>query len=377
MNSLPIGFTRRDFMVGVAAAAGSRALNIFPVSGSPAHGSLREIAAEKGILFGSAVSNPQLRDAPYCRLLSEQCGIAVPENALKWAALRPTPASFDFTTSDALYQFAHSNGILFRGHTLVWEQALPNWFASVVNSTNAKQFMLDHIFQVMRHYAGKMHSWDVVNEAFQIEDRRPDGLKVTPWLQFIGPEYIEIAFRAAHEADPNALLVYNENWLEPDDSVAERKRSAVLAMLTALKKRNVPIHALGTQSHIYAETNTTGHNHKRFLEQVADLGLAIMVTEMDIRDKYDGKDVEGRDRLIAKQYYDYLSFMLQFRAVTSVLTWGLSNRYTWLSGSNSRTNGVPVRPLPYDEHLHPTPSLNAIRRTFEEAAPRYSHHQGA
>ncbi len=184
--------------------------------------------------------------------------IAVPENALKWAALRPTPATFDFSASDALFQFAHFNKMLFRGHTLVWEQALPSWFQSTVNSVNAKQIILDHISQVVRHYAGKMHSWDVVNEAFRIEDGRPDGLKLTPWLQFIGPEYIEMAFHAAHDADPDAVLVYNENWLEPDDATAEKKRQSVLTMLTNFRKRNVPIHALGTQSHIYAETNTTG-----------------------------------------------------------------------------------------------------------------------
>ena len=258
MNNPEAGSTRRNFLVGAATTLGAGAMGIFPASAADAPESLREYAAQKGILFGSAISNPQLHDAPYCGLLSKQCGIAVPENALKWAALRPTPATFDFSAGDALLQFAHFNKMLFRGHTLVWEQALPKWFQSTVNSVNAKQIILDHISQVVRHYAGKMHSWDVVNEAFRIEDGRPDGLKLTPWLQFIGPEYIEMAFHAAHDADPDAVLVYNENWLEPDDATAEKKRQSVLAMLTNFRKRNVPIHALGTQSHIYAETNTTG-----------------------------------------------------------------------------------------------------------------------
>ena len=96
-----------------------------------------------------------------------------------------------------------------------------------------------------------MHSWDVVNEGIQVEDGRADGLKVTPWLIYIGPEYIDLAFHAAHQADPKAMLVYNENWLEAENPAAEQKRQAVLSLLTRLVKRGVPIHGLGIQSHFY------------------------------------------------------------------------------------------------------------------------------
>src|SRR5262249_23636827 len=145
--------------------------------------SLRDLAASKGVLFGSCITNEQIADPAFARLFASQCAIAVPENALKWAALRPTPELFDFKAADALYHFCSSHGLLFRGHALVWEQALPRWFGSTITPDNALTFMTNHIAKVTGHYAGKMHSWDVVNEAFQIEDRRPDGLKVTPWLQ--------------------------------------------------------------------------------------------------------------------------------------------------------------------------------------------------
>ena len=125
MNSPEAGSTRRNFLVGAATMLGAGAMGIFAASAADASESLREYAAQKGILFGSAISNLQLHDAPYSSLLSRQCAIAVPENALKWAAVRPTPASFDFSASDALFQFADFNNMLFRGHTLVWEQALP------------------------------------------------------------------------------------------------------------------------------------------------------------------------------------------------------------------------------------------------------------
>jgi endo-1,4-beta-xylanase len=260
--------------------------------------------------------------------------------------------------------------MLFRGHTLVWEAALPSWFASAVNARNAKSLLTEHISTVVTHYAGKMHSWDVVNEAFQIEDGRPDGLKTTPWLRFIGPDYIEAAFHAAHEADPAAALYYNENWLEPETDACERKRRAVLTFLKGMKKKGVPIHGLGIQSHLFAEANVTGPNFRRFLDEVADLGLAIAVSELDVRDKNLPGNPETRDRLVAEQYYKYLSFVLKCKAVKTVLTWGLSDRYTWIARSQGRADGLPVRPLPYDANLEPLEARWAVQRAMEQAPAR-------
>jgi endo-1,4-beta-xylanase len=260
--------------------------------------------------------------------------------------------------------------MLFRGHTLVWEQSLPYWFDDSVASGNAERVMTDHITSVVGHYAGKVSSWDVVNEAVQLEDGRPDGLKASPWLKLLGPGYIETAFRAAHEADPKAQLVYNENWIEPDDSGSEKRRQTVLTLLTDLKKKNVPIHALGIQSHIFAEANATGSKFRRFLQEVEGLGLSIIVTEMDVRDKHLPADVATRDRMVAEQYQKYLSFLLQFESVRTVLTWGLSDRYTWLAYNNKRSDGLALRPLPYDAELKPTLAWEAIAGAIDSSSPR-------
>ena len=360
--------TRRDFLGVGAAMATLGALNLF--AGSQALGSLREYAREKGIVFGSALSLDGMKDAAYARLIASQCGIVVPEAELKWAALRPSPQDFDFTRGDALCRFAAENHLLFRGHTLVWENALPGWFNARVTTQNAEKLMTDHISTVVRHYAGKVCSWDVVNEAVLIQDGREDGLKMTPWLRFIGDEYIETAFRAAHEADPKATLVYNENWIEPNDSDSEKRRRAVLALLTNLKKRNVPVHGLGIQSHIFAEANVTGPQFRQFLQEIQDLGLSILVTEMDVRDQHLHADIKMRDRLVAEQYEKYLSFLLQFKGVKTILTWGLSDRYSWIAGHNPRTDGLSVRPLPYDAGLEPTAAWAAIQSAFEHGPKR-------
>jgi endo-1,4-beta-xylanase len=332
---------------------------------------LRDIASAKGIVFGAAVPKEQLIANQYfAAITGQQCGILVPEVELKWKALRPSPDEYDFSSADWLLNFAKSHQMLFRGHTLVWEQALPNWFGHVVTAENAKKVMVDHITTVARRYAGKMHSWDVVNEAFQIEDGRIDGLKNTPWLRFIGPDYIETAFHAAHEADPNATLVYNENWLEPEDAATDKKRKAVLSLLTRLKKDNVPVHALGIQSHLFAGTNACNESYKRFLHEISDLGLSIMITEMDVREKNVPAEIAIRDRIIASQYYKFLTFMLQFPAVKTVVTWGLSDRYTWITTHDPRPDGIPVRPLPYDAEMNPKPAWEAIRNALQEARQR-------
>jgi len=370
--------TRRDFLVGSAAVCATLQTMVEPSAGGisdfpqfDTSKSLGERAAAKGILFGTALNGTALKnDRAYTDIIASQCRIGVPESSLKWKALRPAPNRYDFSQGDYLYQFLSSYGMKYRGHTLVWEEALPSWFHNTVNPSNAKAMMLEHIRVVVRHYAGKMQSWDVVNEAIDLDDGRPDGLKNTPWLQMIGPEYIEIAFHAAHEADPRAKLVYNDNWIEPEDRPTEKKRQATLALLTELKKKGVPIHGLGVQSHLFAETIVGGPMFARFLDQVADLGLEVLITEMDIRDQNLKGSVEARDKAVAQKYYDYLSFMLQRKSVKAVLTWGLSSRYTWITQHNPRHDGSPVRPLPYDADLKPTLAWNAIAAAFDHAAAR-------
>lgn len=332
---------------------------------------LKQKAAAKGLLFGAAGSYPTLSQNPeYAKLFAQTCGILVPENELKWYGLRPAPDRFDFTQSDWLAQFARQNGMSFRGHTLAWNQSNPEWLKEVT-PRDAEKVLIKHISTVGKRYAGRIHSWDVVNEAIAgIPSVRADGLQTSPWLALLDKNYIDIAFQTAAAADPKAMLVYNDTALDYDTPEDNRTRTAVLNLLESLKSRKIPVHALGIQAHLEAaETRFNANKLRRFLRDVASMGLKILITELDVADKGLPADMKLRDRAVARAYEEYLSVVLDEPAVIAVLTWGLSDRYTWLS-SYPREDNLPVRPLPYDENFRPKLAWDAIAKAFDNAPKR-------
>lgn len=375
---------RRTFLLGVGAftlTSGARYLNDrvgafanekrdFKVVGAK---SLRDRAVPKGLIYGAASSQRRLSsDKEYATHFAQECGILVPEWELKWGTLRPSPKEFNFTPGDWLLKFAQQHKMLFRGHTLVWHNDLPSWFAEKVDSGNAEQMLRQHIKTVVGHYAGKVHSWDVVNEAVLLKDGRSDGLRQWPWLQLLEPDYIDIAFHTAAEADPKALLVYNDYGLDFDTRDDEAKRTAVLKLLERLKSRGVPVQAFGLQAHLRDDliNKFNARKLRNFLHDLASMGLKILVTELDVTDQKLPKSFYWRDRIVAGMYEDYLSVVLDEPAVIAVLTWGLSDRYTWLSKYKPRTDKAPVRTLPLDAQMNRKLAWNAIARAFDKAPKR-------
>ncbi len=334
--------------------------------------SLKDRAKAKGLMYGAAavqddlVSNKDLKTS-----FIRECNMLVPDYQLKWDNIRPTPKKFDFTKSDWLAQFAQFHNIFFRGHTLVWHQALPVWFQEVVNYKNAENFLVEHIKTVTKHYRGRIHSWDVVNEAIEPDDGRTDGLRKTPWLEFLGVDYIELAFRTAAACDPKAMLVYNDYGLEYEAYQDGAKRTAVLKLLERLKSRGTPIHALGMQSHLMGHIpDFNAKKLRSFLADVASLGLKILITELDVIDQKLTSDPIVRDRIVARIYEDYLNIVLDERAVIAVLTWGLSDKYTWVSNFFPRSDKLAVRPLPLDSNMKSKLAWNAVARAFDHAPKR-------
>lgn len=338
--------------------------------------SLKERAAAKGLIYGSAGRYRDLStQTELASSFARECGMLVPEWEFKWSAgnrpLRPAPDKFDFSATDWMASYAQTNKLLYRGHTLVWGLSLPSWFKETVNRQNAEQFLVNHIKTVAGRYAGKMHSWDVVNEAIEPFDKRSDGLRKTPWLEFLGPDYIDFAFRVAAKTDPKALLVYNDYGLDYDNSKDEARRTALLKLLERLTSKGTPIHALGIQAHLRGDaTDFNPKKFRKFLKDVSSLGLKILITELDVIDKNLPLDVIVRDRIVASVYEDYLSAALDEPAVIAALTWGLSDGYTYISEFHPRSDGTPVRPLPLDANLKRKLVWNAIARSFDTAPQR-------
>ncbi len=338
------------------------------VSGSR---SLRAHARRHGLVFGSAViiSNVQ-HDSDFAALIGEQCGIVVPTNELKWVALRPGPDRYDFAQPDFLLEFAQSKGMLMRGHNLCWHSSVPRWIRTPENRVHTRQFFVEHITTVCKHYAGKLHSWDVVNEAILPSDAQPGGLRKSFWYEQMGPDYIELAFRTARAADPQAKLTYNDYGVEYDTEEGVERRRFILELLRDLKKRDVPIDAVGIQSHLRAaQPSGFGKGLADYMESIRELGLEIYLTELDVNeDNITTDDLAERDAIIAHTYADYLRVALANRAVKLVLTWDISDRFTWLNYGPTHRREHPNRPqrsLPFDRDYRPKEAFFAIRDSFD------------
>ena len=360
--------TRLDFikLLGSAAIGASSRLS------AQATPRLRDVAATKNLLAGSAVSYAELHRPAFTGLLAEQASIVVPENDMKWQIIHPEPDRFDFTRADALVSFATDHNQKVRGHNLCWHNQLPAWFAQVATEANAADLLRQHIAKVAGHFAGHIHSWDVVNEAVHVEDGRPDGLRNSQWLKLLGPDYIGIAYRAAAQADPHALLTYNDYDIEQDGPKFDQKRAAVLQLLTSMRKQKIPLHALGLQSHLKASAKlpdwTALHN---FMNAAEKLDLQIFVTELDVNDSELTGDIRQHDDAVAALYRSYLTNVLQHRSVTAILTWGLTDADTWLnSPRREHKPETPLRPLPFDADLKAKPAFYAEIDAMKAAPTR-------
>jgi len=255
----------------------------------------------------------------------------------------------------------------------------------VANKQNARDLLVNHIHTVVGYLKGRIGTWDVVNEAIEPADGRPDGLRNSPWLELIGPDYVELAFRAAAEADPQAKLVYNDYGFEQDTPAPARKRALILALLHRLKDGGVPIHAVGVQSHLFAGGRQPGAGLQSFIREAGKMGLEVQITELDVSLMFMRMKggVAECDAAVARVYRDYLDLVLAEPNVPLVITWGITDAHTWLrypwlffDQFNTRRlwariiAGLRERPLPFDEDFNPTRAFWALRDALDAAPLR-------
>jgi endo-1,4-beta-xylanase len=323
--------------------------------------SLREAARGSGMLIGTAVRPYALSEAAYASTLAREFNMVEPEDALKWEVVHPEREAFDFSQGDQIVDFAARHGMQVRGHTLVWHRQNPQWLAEGKYSSGELAGILEkHIKTVVGHYRGRIFAWDVVNEAF--DELRPGELRSTIWrdqpgigLAANGTSYIERCFRWAHEADPQALLFYNEAGAE----TVNPKSDAIYAMVRDFRERGVPIDGVGLQMHIanlHADVTSISANIKRFTA----LGVQVHITEMDVALPVDADGNPSPEDLQrqADIYRQIVGACLAHPGCTAIQTWGFTDKYSWI-GSHSRQTRDAA--LPFDRNYRPKPAYEALR----------------
>jgi endo-1,4-beta-xylanase len=372
--------SRRKFVVGALGASVASLLGPMLPGWAHAERPLKTIAAEKGILFGSAVGagDPgtlagSFGDIGYRDILKRECAVLVPENELKSYVIAAQPGTYTFERADRIAQFAKSNDIKLRGHTLLWNRVeyTPKWLLAHVASLSAataEQFLRDYIQRVCAHYDTRIYSWDVVNETV---DPQSGQLRDTPFTKVLGFDALRIAFDAARQHTPRAQLVYNDymSW----EAGNEQHRSGVLRLLEQLKASNVPVDALGVQSHIGNGgriQDTQNKQWRAFIDEAVGMGYKLLITELDVNDKDLPTDPGTRDAQVAAAAKGYLDLMLSYQQLEQVLCWGMVDKFSWLQNFSKRTDRTPQRSTPYDDNYRPKPLRDAIAAAFESAPKR-------
>ena len=340
---------------------------------------LRKLAADKGLLYGTTIAASQITgDRPFVDLVLAEAAIVVAENDMKWQDMnRGAPGDDDYGPADTVASFALENDLALRGHNLLWYYRTPDWFFDLESNGEKERAVVGRIEKLVGRYRGMVHSWDVVNEPIEPKDGRPDGLRTGVFLEMLGPEYLDLSYRVAREADPAARLVVNEYDVELDSPEHEARRTALLGLLERMQRSGTPVDAVGIQAHLRATGGLTFSpaQLRRFLGEIASLGLTIQITELDVTDETAPADEAIRDGLVADAYRRFLDAALDEPAVKMVVTWGLSDRHSWIvrretHESKWRDDNLPSRPLPFDADLRPKSAFEAIGHALAHAPSR-------
>ncbi len=323
-------------------------------------------------LIGVAINQKQFdnEDQRGDPIIEAQFNSISPENILKWESVHPEPGKYDFAEPDRYVAFGEKNHMTIVGHTLVWHSQTPKWVFQDTNGNPVTRDVLlermrDHIHTVVGRYQGRIKIWDVVNEALQDDGK----LRRSPWEKIIGDDYIEKAFQYAHEADPDAILRYNDYSLEN-----EPKRNGAIALIKKLQAEGIPVTAIGLQDHVKMDWPTV-EQEDATISAFAALGLKVMITELDVNVLGGARTAEitemanqGGSNLytnglppvvqqeLAKRYADLFRVFVKHRNDIALVTfWGVTDGDSWLN-MRGRVN----HPLLFDRAGKPKPAFDAV-----------------
>ena len=320
---------------------------------------LREAAEHAELLVGTAVRAGQLPEAAYASALAREFNMVEPEDAMKWWVLHPDAATFDFRQGDEIVRFAEAHQMKVRGHCLVWGRQNPAWLSQGhFTPSQLSQVLRKHIDAVMKRYAGHVFAWDVVNEALDENGNLRDSLWYNQpgiGLAVNGTSYIEQVFRWAHEADPRALLFYND----AEGENLNRKSEAIYDMVRRFQQRGVPIDGVGLQMHV-PKLDVDMKALAANIARLTALGLQVHITELDVAVPVNSHGEVLNPPDLSRQaeiYRGIVRACLSSPGCTALQTWGFSDKYSWIGSSSRGTRGWA---LPLDRTYEPKAAYKAI-----------------
>jgi endo-1,4-beta-xylanase len=362
----------------VGGTSASAAVNSGTAAGKAAGGAtatnapLRDLAAPIGLRFGTALIPQDIETPSYAAIASSQFSVVTPGNGMKWQIVEPEQGVFDWSQADQLVQFARANGQLVRGHTLTWHNQLPDWLtAGVANgSISAAQLrtlLHDHIITEVSRYRGRIWQWDVCNEFFT--DTNPSTINPNDfWVSNLGTGVIADAFRWAHEADPNALLFYNDYNIGGEDGT-NAKSDAVYAFVKQLLSEGVPIDGVGNQGHLDTQYGWNPQLLQQDLERFASLGLKVAITEADVRTFVNNAtdQVPTANLALFAQPYEYSELLKAALAVPQCISftvWGFTDSDSWVPGTFAGEGYAAI----YDVNQQPKAAYYSLQSDLALAA---------
>jgi endo-1,4-beta-xylanase len=376
---MSISISRRGLLTALAATPIAAAMaSKGAVAGVSAAGALSKRAAVKSpARFGAAVRPDQLVEESALLRAIRGCQLLVPEYHGQWSAVEWRRGDPWYGNYDAICGFAAKHDMVVRGHSLIWENMTPDWARAEMADKRDWKTIERHFATLLPRYRGRIGEWLVVNEMIDTEHGHKD-MRRTSVQRAYGNDYVERALETARILDPSAKLMINDYSLCHDNPVDEARRSAMLRLVERLKARGTPLDMVGLQGHIeLAKGHIAQPQLARFMSELSDMGVELAITELDVLEADRHLPVEQRDRNVADATRALMEVAMDQPALTSVTTWGLSDRHSWLQDRTSATKSAqacsPVdcgglnRGLPFDGEMRPKPMHDVLRRSLAMA----------
>jgi endo-1,4-beta-xylanase len=347
--------------------------------------SLRSLAALIGLRIGSAIIPYDLDHPDYAQIAGDQFSTVTPGNEMKWQIVEPTRGTYDWSGGDRLVQFAQQHGQRVRGHTLVWHNQLPDWLTQGVadgsiSDAELRDLLHKHITDEVGHFRGKIWQWDVANEffanTFDSSPPLPDGISSGDfWVQHLGEGILADAFRWAHQADPHALLFYNDYNIAGEDGT-NLKSDNVYNWVKKMLAQGVPIDGIGDQGHLDTQYGFPTKMQSD-LQRFADLGLKVAITEADVRtfvtDATSQQPTNPLAQYAHAYFYDQmLKACLAVRSCISFTVWGFGDADSWVPGFFTGEGYATI----YDVNLQPKLAYFALQGDLQLAQHGAQHRTG-